>query len=108
MEMILLLSVVFLISQSTAQRLPHISCPQYFEYLSFNGQFIGHITIHHDPLYDVNNLVVEFSQYGAYDWVGTKIYHIRCFRMHSLFFPVCSYHTLTPHINSLLSKTERQ
>ncbi|KAM8702984.1 hypothetical protein ACLKA7_005343 [Drosophila subpalustris] len=55
-------------SPTTAQQLPPIACPQYFQYLAFNGQIIGHISIEHDPLFEVNNLVVEFSQRGAYDW----------------------------------------
>lgn len=66
----ILLSLFGLMS---AQRLPNIACPQFFEYLSYNQQFIGHIAVRHDPQYESNELVVEFSQYGAYQWVGKRV-----------------------------------
>ncbi|KAH8388322.1 hypothetical protein KR093_003860 [Drosophila rubida] len=67
-KQLLLLSLCGLLALSTAQQLPYIACPQYFKYLAFNGQFIGHLSLYHDPIYEVNNVVVEFSQRGAYDW----------------------------------------
>jgi len=101
------LTLLDLISPGSAQYLPPIACPQFFDYLSFNGQFIGHISIEHDPLFEENNLVVEFSQRGAYDWVGNQIY-IQ-YKVHSIIIILlCSYHTLTPRINSLLGKTQSQ
>lgn len=67
----ILLAIAYSMSPTGAQQLPAVACPEYFEYLSFNGEFIGHIALRHDPLFETNNLRVEFSQYGAYDWVGS-------------------------------------
>ncbi|XP_001996631.2 serine protease gd [Drosophila grimshawi] len=61
-----LLSLLWLISPTSAQ-LPNNACSQYFEYLSFNQQFIGHISVRLNPQFE-NVLVVEFSQRGAYTW----------------------------------------
>lgn len=66
----ILLLLTCSMSPTRAQQLPTVACPEYFEYLSFNGEFIGHIAVRHDPLFETNNLRVEFSQYGAYEWVG--------------------------------------
>ncbi|KAL7730505.1 hypothetical protein ACLKA6_000507 [Drosophila palustris] len=49
---------------TTAQQVPPVACPQYFEYLSFNREFVGRITIEHDPQYQENTLRVQFSQRG--------------------------------------------
>ncbi|KAH8414487.1 hypothetical protein KR215_007331, partial [Drosophila sulfurigaster] len=69
METQLLLLLLFcMLSLNAAQQLPSIPCPQYFNYLSFNGQFIGRLKLYHDPLYEVNNVVVDFSQRGAYQF----------------------------------------
>ncbi|XP_030369207.1 serine protease gd-like [Scaptodrosophila lebanonensis] len=45
-----------------AQNVPHIACPQYFEYLAFNQEYIGRLTLPHDPRYGNNTIFVEFSQ----------------------------------------------
>ncbi|KAH8388321.1 hypothetical protein KR093_003857 [Drosophila rubida] len=56
--------VLLLATRTVAQQVPPVACPQYFEYLSFNQQFVGRITMHHDPRYEDNVLRVEFSQRG--------------------------------------------
>lgn len=71
----ILLLLTCSMSPTWAQQLPSVACPEYFEYLSFNGEFIGHIAVRHDPLFETNNLRVEFSQYGAYEWVGFPMTH---------------------------------
>lgn len=90
----ILLLITCSISPTWAQQLPPVACPEYFEYLSFNGEFIGHIALRHDPLYEKNDLRVEFSQYGAYDWVGFPMSHHEALMMFPALFPK-SYHTLT-------------
>ncbi|XP_034113798.1 putative serine protease 42 [Drosophila albomicans] len=52
------------VSETNTQQVPPIACPQYFEYLSYNREFVGRITMQHDPRYQDNVLQVEFSQRG--------------------------------------------
>lgn len=94
-------------SPTWAQQLPAVACPEYFEYLSFNGEFIGHIAVRHDPLYETNNLRVEFSQYGAYDWVGFLVNHYHRAKALAIAFP-CSYHTWTCSTVCFFGPTAKQ
>lgn len=55
---------------SSAQLVPPIACPQYFEYLSYNQDYVGHISVRHDPQYQENTVAVEFSQPGRLDSVS--------------------------------------
>ncbi|XP_034489087.1 putative serine protease 42 [Drosophila innubila] len=56
--------LLWLTTLTAGQQVPPIACPQYFEYLSFNREFVGRITIQHDPQYQENTVRVEFSQRG--------------------------------------------
>lgn len=55
-------TLLFLAWPSAAQRVPPVACPQYFEYLSFNQEYVGRISVRHDPEYQENTLSVQFSQ----------------------------------------------
>lgn len=49
---------------SSAQQVPPVACPEYFEYLAYNQEYVGRISIRHDAQYQENTLRLEFSQPG--------------------------------------------
>ncbi|EDW68299.1 serine protease 42 [Drosophila virilis] len=67
------ITLLFLTWPSAAQRVPPVACPQYFEYLSFNQEYVGRIAVRHDPRYQENTLSVQFSQRSRLnsDYVGS-------------------------------------
>lgn len=64
-----LLSLLALHS-SSAQQVPPVACPQYFAYLGYNQEYVGQISVRHDPQFQENTVRVEFSQRGTLDSVS--------------------------------------
>lgn len=64
-----LLSLLALHS-SSGQQIPPVACPQYFEYLGYNQEYVGRISLRHDPQFQENTVRVEFSQRGSLDSVS--------------------------------------
>lgn len=58
------------VHSSSAQLVPPVACPQYFEYLGYNQEYVGHISVRHDPQFQENTVRVEFSQPGRLDSVS--------------------------------------
>ncbi|BFF90558.1 brain-specific serine protease 4-like [Drosophila madeirensis] len=60
---------------SSLGQLPANACSQFFGYQSYNGQYIGLVTVRHNPLVNNHTLFLEFSQHGFYNWeyVGNVI-----------------------------------
>ncbi|EDW14951.1 uncharacterized protein Dmoj_GI24542 [Drosophila mojavensis] len=61
----IIIKLLLLPRLSSAQQVPPIACPEYFEYLAYNQEYVGRISIRHDPQYQENTLRVEFSQPGS-------------------------------------------
>jgi len=72
MKQLQILFLLWLTILTAGQQVPPIACPQYFEYLSFNREFVGRITVQHDPQYQENIVRVEFSQHGRLGSVSEK------------------------------------
>ncbi|XP_022211550.2 phenoloxidase-activating enzyme 1 [Drosophila obscura] len=49
-------------------QLPANACSQFFGYQRYNGQYIGLVTVRHDPMVNNHTLFLEFSQPGFYTW----------------------------------------
>ncbi|KAH8284025.1 hypothetical protein KR054_007649 [Drosophila jambulina] len=60
----LILALVLQSCSVLGQNLPHIACPDIFEYLEYRGQYIGHIQVVLDSSSVENVVSVEFSQRG--------------------------------------------
>ncbi|XP_041630338.1 brain-specific serine protease 4-like [Drosophila kikkawai] len=60
----LILALVLQSLSVFGQNLPYIACPKIFEYLEYQGQYIGHIQVVLDSSLVENVVSVEFSQRG--------------------------------------------
>lgn len=60
----IIIKLLLLPRLSSAQQVPPVACPEYFEYLAYNQEYVGRISIRHDAQYQENTLRVEFSQPG--------------------------------------------
>lgn len=60
----LILAIALRIRSGLGQNLPYIACPDIFEYLEYNNQYIGHIQVVLDSSSVENVVGVEFSQRG--------------------------------------------
>ncbi|XP_002013629.2 transmembrane protease serine 9 [Drosophila persimilis] len=49
-------------------QLPANGCSQFFEYQGYNRQYIGLVTVRHNPVVNNHTLFLEFSQSGFYNW----------------------------------------
>ncbi|EDW24614.1 GL23300 [Drosophila persimilis] len=61
-----LLLALLQISLNWGQNLPYIACPELFEYLAYNQEHIGHISLKLDSSIVENTLRIELSQPGRH------------------------------------------
>ncbi|EDW04736.1 GH22210 [Drosophila grimshawi] len=69
MEQLLMLPAIcltlLLLTWSSSAQVPPVACPEYFQYLAYNQEYIGRVSVRHDPQYAENTLRIQFSQRGS-------------------------------------------